>query len=259
MTKNDRENGHNLLSIEKALPSIFRSLLSLIYLRISGLRVGWSLNILAFSVVNGKIQTKIKSGRGSIIGKHVTLKASLVMEEDVFIDNKCFILKGPVFIGRGTNFMFRSEIVGSVSIGRFCAIARNCIFQAENHIINRPSIQRGIYSNILKEKLPSMEKKGIIIGNDVWIGTRAIILPGVKIGDGAVVGAGSIVTKNVDPYSIIAGVPASHKKWRFSENIRAQLQEIKWWEWDIEKIKRNKEFFMTDLTKVNDIYKLIKK
>ena len=77
------------------------------------------------------------------------------------------------------------------------------------------------------------------IGNDVWIGFRAIILSGVQIGDGAVIGAGAVVTKNVEPYSIVAGNPAKLIKRRFNADEIKKLLEIKWWNWDIEKIKSN--------------------
>lgn len=82
-------------------------------------------------------------------------------------------------------------------------------------------------------------KGDILIGNDVWIGYSAIIMPGVKIGDGAVIGAGSVVTKNVHDYEIVAGNPAKHIRYRFSKEKIDILKIIKWWEWPIEKIKEN--------------------
>ena len=70
----------------------------------------------------------------------------------------------------------------------------------------------------------------------------------ITIGNGNIIGAGAVVTKDVEPYEIVAGVPARHIKWRFPEHIREQLLEIKWWEWSEDKIKRNKKFFTTDLS-----------
>ncbi len=68
------------------------------------------------------------------------------------------------------------------------------------------------------------------IGNDVWIGYRAFIKAGVTVGDGAVIGAGAVVTKDVEPYSIVGGVPAKIIRYRFEENIRKQLLDLKWWD-----------------------------
>lgn len=80
----------------------------------------------------------------------------------------------------------------------------------------------------------------LTIGNDVWIGQYAVILPSCDyIGDGAVIGAGSIVTKNVPDYAIVAGNPAKVIKYRFSDEQIEQLKEIKWWDWDVDFLKQN--------------------
>ncbi|MDH1730363.1 CatB-related O-acetyltransferase [Pseudomonas chengduensis] len=71
----------------------------------------------------------------------------------------------------------------------------------------------------------------VVIGNDVWLCTGAVILSGVTVGDGAVVAAGAVVTRDVAPYSIVAGNPARHIRWRFSESIREALLAAKWWDW----------------------------
>ena len=79
----------------------------------------------------------------------------------------------------------------------------------------------------------------IEIGSDVWIGTNAVILSGVRIGDGAVVGAGAIVTKDVEPYEIVGGVPARHICYRFSKEMIVSFLRIKWWNWSLSKIEEN--------------------
>ena len=84
------------------------------------------------------------------------------------------------------------------------------------------------------------ENKGdIVIGNDVWIGYEAVIMSGVTIGDGAIIGARAVVTKNVPPYTIVGGIPAKTIRKRFDENTISKLQEMKWWNWTEEKIKKN--------------------
>lgn len=87
---------------------------------------------------------------------------------------------------------------------------------------------------------PSLDKRrDTIIGNDVWFGTNSTIMLGVKIGDGAIIGACSVVTKDVPPYSIVAGNPAKIVRYRFPDEIIEQLLKIKWWDWDYDKITRN--------------------
>ncbi len=85
--------------------------------------------------------------------------------------------------------------------------------------MHKPGIQSRFYREVIGEKLGHISKGPIVVGNDVWIGTRAIILSGVKIGDGAIIGAGAVVTKDVQPYEIVAGVPAKYIKRRFPEHI----------------------------------------
>lgn len=83
----------------------------------------------------------------------------------------------------------------------------------------------------------------VVIGNDVWIGANAVIMPGITIGDGAIIGAGAVVTKDVDAYSVVGGVPARHIKYRFSKDVIEKLLKIKWWDWDMETIVSNMEDF----------------
>lgn len=131
-------------------------------------------------------------------------------------------------------------------IGKFCAIATNVkfIMNGANHKLDGistypfPSFGHGWETAM--DKLMGLPSRGdTIIGNDVWIGYETVIMPGVNIGDGAVIAAKSVVTKNVPPYTIVGGNPACPIKKRFSDSEVAQLLEIKWWDWDIEKITRN--------------------
>ena len=95
------------------------------------------------------------------------------------------------------------------------------------------------------------------IGNDVWIGHNVIILSGITIGDGAILAAGSIITKDVEPYTIVAGNPAKTIRKRFSENVIIELLDFKWWDLSNEQIDKNKKLFLTDLTKVESIKNII--
>ena len=91
-------------------------------------------------------------------------------------------------------------------------------------------------ANTLDTYLAIPQPGDTVVGNDVWIGREATILPGVTIGDGAVIGAHSVVTKDVRPYEIVAGNPARHIRLRFAESDIARLLAVRWWDWPIEKI-----------------------
>lgn len=84
-------------------------------------------------------------------------------------------------------------------------------------------------------------KGDTVVGNDVWIGYQAVIMPGVKIGDGAIIAAKSVVVKDVPPYTVVGGNPATSLRQRFPDETIDALLEIAWWNWDIEKITRNLE------------------
>jgi virginiamycin A acetyltransferase len=135
-------------------------------------------------------------------------------------------------------------------IGRFVQIAHGVriITSSANHDMNGfstyPFNNFMMTSGMTREDIASMYeipgKKGdTIIGNDVWIGMDATILPGVSIGDGAIVSARSVVTKNVEPYTIVGGNPARPIKKRFDDGIIEKLLSIKWWDWPAEKIEAN--------------------
>ena len=99
------------------------------------------------------------------------------------------------------------------------------------------------HENASFENSKIRDNRPVEIGNDVWIGANVIILPGVKIGDGAVLAAGAVVTKDVAPYAIVGGVPARVIKYRFRKDMIDAFLRMKWWEWEIDKIEENIELF----------------
>lgn len=136
-------------------------------------------------------------------------------------------------------------------IGKFCAIATGVkfIMNGANHKLDGISAYPfpifGHGWEKAMDKLMNLPSRGdIVIGNDVWIGYEAVIMPGVKIGDGAIVSAKSVVVKDVPPYMIVGGNPAVGLKLRFSEAEITQLLETGWWNWEIEKITRNIHLIM---------------
>ena len=132
-------------------------------------------------------------------------------------------------------------------IGKFCSIACGAkfIFNSANHSLSSLSsypfpIFFEEWDSDIKDITKAWDNKGdIVIGNDVWIGYEAVILAGVTIGDGAVIGAHAVVTRDIPPYTIVGGVPARPIRKRFSEEITDSLLKIKWWDWPKERIREH--------------------
>lgn len=132
-------------------------------------------------------------------------------------------------------------------IGKFCSIACGAkfIFNCANHTLK--SLSTYTFPLFFEEwDLPkskvaaSWDNKGdIVIGNDVWIGYDAVIMAGVRIGDGAIIGTRAVVTKDVEPYSIVGGVPAKEIRKRFSPDVIEKLQSLQWWNWSRDKIQKS--------------------
>ena len=137
-------------------------------------------------------------------------------------------------------------------IGKFCSIAcgTKFLFNSANHTLNSLSTYTFpiFYDEWQQEIIPTKawDNKGdIVIGNDVWIGYEAVILAGVTIGDGSIIGTRAVVTKDVEPYTIVGGVPARPIRKRFSDENINTLLSLKWWDWSVEKIAANMEFIQS--------------
>lgn len=157
---------------------------------------------------------------------------------------------------------------GAIKIGRYCTVAETARVGACNHPINfltthtiayysghnlhydtdymeiKRQHEYNYYNNKNNSRMEKFiqEQKAegdyyVVIGNDVWIATNTVILSGVTIGDGAVIAAGAIVTKDVPPYAVVGGVPARILKYRFDEKTIEKLLELKWWNYDLKDIK----------------------
>lgn len=145
------------------------------------------------------------------------------------------------------NVLYHYPVNGDkLKIGRFCSIACGArfLFTSGNHSLTSLSTytfplfyeEWGLDAKDIRS---AWDNKGdIVIGNDVWIGYEAVILSGVTIGDGAVIGARAVVTKDVPPYTIVGGVPARPIRRRFDEKTMETLEALRWWDWDEEKIRR---------------------
>lgn len=137
-------------------------------------------------------------------------------------------------------------------IGKFCSIACGAkfLFNSANHTLK--SLSNYTFPLFFEEwgldkknVASAWDNKGdIIIDNDVWIGYEAVIMAGVHIGDGAVIAARAVVTKDVPPYTIVGGAPARKIRMRFEEETIARLQQIQWWNWSVEKIRQSLPYIM---------------
>lgn len=144
------------------------------------------------------------------------------------------------------NVKYHFDFIGDkLIIGKFCMIASGATFimNGGNHLTEATSaypfaIFGRAWQDAMKGK--SYPTKGdTVIGNDVWIGHDATLMPGVQIGHGAIIATKAVVTKNVEPYTIVGGNPAKPIKKRFSKKIITKLLEMRWWDWDVEKITQN--------------------
>ncbi len=143
------------------------------------------------------------------------------VQVEEYIELQGCTLIGPIEIG------FRSyandSLIRNAEIGRFCSIGRRCSIGAAKHDVS------AFTTHPIGAGPTFVGGPRTVIGNDVWIGDNVVIVAGVSIGDGACIGAGAIVTKDVEPYAIMGGVPAKLLRWRFKPEVSRDLIASKWW------------------------------
>jgi virginiamycin A acetyltransferase len=145
------------------------------------------------------------------------------------------------------NVLYHFPFIGDrLVIGRFCAIARGVkfIMNGANHLMSGISTYPfQIFGNGWEKVMPRPEdlpyKGDTVVGNDVWIGYEALLMPGVKVGNGAIIAARSVVASDVPAYTIVGGNPARPLKQRFAPEVIARLEALAWWDWPIEHITRH--------------------
>jgi phosphonate metabolism protein (transferase hexapeptide repeat family) len=161
---------------------------------------------------------------------------------EAVIGRRCEVLRNSIVeyasLGDYSYLGENCDIAGAV-IGKFTAIANSVRIGAPNHPMGRPSQHRFTYCPEYYEATATRDRDffasrradRVMVGNDCWIGHAAIILPGVSVGDGAVIAAGAVVSRDVRPYTIVGGVPARAIRARFPEAVAERLQRIAWWDW----------------------------
>lgn len=171
----------------------------------------------------------------TLFGKYVT----------IFENNKIFNAK----IDSYTYVQFNSRVF-NCEIGKFCSLANSVSIAPGIHDLNNVTTHPSLIQKstplpkVFAKKDNIVSCKKVIIGNDVWIGENSLIMDGVKVGNGAVIAAGAIVVKDVEPYSVVAGVPAKHIKYRFDIETITILQKSEWWDFPEEWFEKNSELML---------------
>jgi len=183
---------------------------------------------------NVHIRKNVRFGKGALMNQDSIIYSKTIIGDYTIINGK-IIIKG----------------VEKVIFGKYCAVGDSVRIITSNHLITHPNMQMTFQKEYGFHPIVDLMGRPVQIGNNVWIGDMVTILPGVKVGSASVIGACSVVTKDVEPFSVVAGVPAKTIRKRFTNEIIDELMIIKWWDWSEERIRKNKIFFETDLTKIS--------
>jgi hypothetical protein len=193
-------------------------------------RVVWKLiSPLYWLILNNIRNHRVESNAVSFhakIGKYVIIRSESEVGPNVSIGDYSYI-SGP------------RAYIEAASIGKFCSIARQTTIGVSGHDYTKVTTHPFVidpYYGFVDEYGRDKQKDPPIIGNDVWIGMNSVIHRGVIIGDGAVIASDAVVTKDVEPYSIVGGNPAQHIKYRFGRESVNLLEALKWWDWSRETI-----------------------
>ena len=160
---------------------------------------------------------------------------------------------GKISVGYATTLGYNNFFGGNITIGKYCQIGSDVAIHTSNHPMNYMTTY--INKNLFEGELKNLKiTNNINIGNDVWIGHNAIIVGGLNIGNGAIIAAGAVVTKDVDPYTIVAGVPAKLVSKRFSDKIIMEIENLHWWDLPEVELLKIKDLFFKNFKNLDSIF-----
>jgi acetyltransferase-like isoleucine patch superfamily enzyme len=197
--------------------------------------------------------------RQKYLVKHTNRGKQIDIKYLAFVNDSCFLGNNNTIYERSLvndsiiddfSYVARDSRITRARIGKFCSVGPEVIIGLGRHPSETFVSTHPIFYSPLKQTGVTFSNKSyfkefdyVTIGNDVWIGARVVIIDGVKIGDGAIIAAGAVVTKDVPPYAIIGGVPAKIIKYRFSKAKIDELLELKWWDLDAKLLEINYKSF----------------
>lgn len=169
------------------------------------------------------------------------------------VPERCQFLNEGIRIGYASTLGVNNYFGGKVIIGKYCQIGADVAFHASNHPISFMTsyINNNLFDGALKY---NKEEHQIIIGNDVWVGHGVIVVGNVTIGNGAILAAGAVVTRDVLPYTIVAGVPAKTVRKRFSDTVIQEIEDLQWWNLSSQELEIIKPLFFKDFKDKNSVY-----
>ncbi len=178
--------------------------------------------------------------KGAIVDKGCSINPATKIESNSHVLENCLVLNSTI---RQFSYVGRNSIVQNASIGSYCSIANDVFIGLGLHPSELFSTSPLFYRvtntfkyRLIENDIDFVEYQPIEIGSDVWIGARATILDGVKVGHGAIIATNAVVTKDVPPYAIVGGVPAKIIRYRFTAEKIEKLLSTQWWTWSLDDI-----------------------